>query len=128
MATSQGAKASRKKRNRLIQTNSLAPATTLDFVMTIRFALSSFLYASTMFPALAAPVMHCHVSDPAGTPLNVRAVPNGTIVSTLNNGTAVAVFSQTTQNGKAWVYIGTGEEELPAGWVFQEFLTCTPPD
>ena len=91
----------------------------------IRFAIFCFLYAS-MAPALAAPVVHCHVSDPTGTPLNVSAIPNGTMVSTLNNGTVVAVLSQTTQNGKAWAYIGTGKEELPAGWVFQEYLTCTP--
>jgi hypothetical protein len=99
----------------------------LDFAMGIHFAVLSVLYASTMVPALAASAMHCHVSDPTRTPLNVRAVPNGTIVSTLNNGTVVAVLSQTTQNGKAWAYIGTGKEELPSGWVFQEFLTCTPP-
>jgi len=92
-----------------------------------RLAVSSFLYASALVPAFAATVMHCHVSDPTGTPLNVRAVPNGTIVSILNNGDVLAVLSQTTHNGKAWAYIGTGKEELPAGWVFQEYLTCTPP-
>ena len=92
----------------------------------MRFAIFSFLYASPMAPALAASAMHCHVSDPTGTPLNVRALPNGSIVSTLSNGTVVAVLSQTTQNGKAWAYIGTGKEELPAGWVFQDYLTCVP--
>lgn len=95
--------------------------------MGIRIAMSGFLYASTMVPALAASAMHCRVSDPTGTPLNVRAVPNGTIVSTMNNGTVVVVLSQTTQDGKEWAYIGTGKQELPAGWVFQEYLTCAPP-
>jgi hypothetical protein len=99
-----------------------------DFAMAKRFAISSFLYALTMAPALAAPVMHCHVSDPTGTPLNVRAVPKGTIVSTLNNAAVLVVLSQMADNGKRWAYIGTGKEELPAGWVFQEFLTCAPPD
>jgi len=37
--------------------------------MAKRFAISSFLYASTMAPALAASLMHCHVSDPTATPL-----------------------------------------------------------
>src|SRR5450756_851163 len=76
----------------------------LDFAMAFRFAVFCLFCASTMVPALAATAMHCHVSDPTGTPLNVRAVPNGTIVSTLSNGAVVAVLSQTTQNRRTWAY------------------------
>jgi Bacterial SH3 domain len=72
----------------------------------------------------AAQQIHCRVTDPTGTPLNVRAVPGGNVVTTLVNGTVVLVFNQTTYNGKAWAYIGTGTERLPAGWVFFDYLDC----
>jgi hypothetical protein len=93
----------------------------------MHFVIINFFLALTVVPVLAAPATHCRVADPTGTPLNVRAVPNGTVVGTLNNDTVVTVLSQTTAEGKAWAYIGTGKEELPAGWVFKGYLTCAPP-
>lgn len=68
--------------------------------------------------------IHCQVMDPTGTPLNVRAVPGGNVVTTLSNGTVVLIFNQTTYNGKGWAYIGTGKEQLPVGWVFFDYLAC----
>jgi hypothetical protein len=68
--------------------------------------------------------LRCRVMDPTGTPLNVRALPGGNIISTLSNDTSVTVLSQTTYNGKGWVYIGSGKDDLPTGWVFQSYLNC----
>ena len=88
------------------------------------FGPTSLLLASIAAYHVAAAELHCRVLDPTGTPLNVRVVPGGNIVATLSNGTTVAVLSQSTHNGKAWVYIGTGKDEMPAGWVFRDYLAC----
>jgi len=48
----------------------------------------------------------CQVIDPTGTPLNVRTIPNGHIVGTLNNGTLVSVLDRAfDRGGKQWVYV-----------------------
>jgi Bacterial SH3 domain/Tetratricopeptide repeat len=68
---------------------------------------------------------HCLVQDPTGTPLNVRATPNGHIVGTLNNGDEVTVLDHTSdRRGKTWVYVGNYEDNKPIGWVFREFIAC----
>jgi hypothetical protein len=57
------------------------------------------------------------VRDPSGTPLNVRAEPNGraALVGTLENGTAVTV----EETRGRWRRIGA-----PAGWVWADNLAC----
>ena len=80
--------------------------------------LSLVVACTTGFQVAADQQVYCRVEDPTGTPLNVRAIPGGNVVTTLSNGTVVVVFSQTTYNGKGWAYIGTGKDGLPAGWVF----------
>ena len=56
--------------------------------------------------ALAAEGDRCTVTDPTGTPLNVRESPNGKIVGTLANGALVAIVeSKDAANGKPWVKI-----------------------
>jgi uncharacterized protein YraI len=66
----------------------------------------------------------CTVADPTGTPLNVRAGPNGAILGALYNGTTVQILRRTVDaNGKSWAYIapqGAGRN----GWVFSAFLSC----
>ncbi len=60
----------------------------------------------------------CVVTDPTGTPLNIRATPNGKIIGTLRNGASVAILDTAYDSrGRPWAYIGTG-------WVFREFVTC----
>ena len=67
----------------------------------------------------------CRVMDPTGTPLNVRATPNGHIVGTLNNGEQVTVLDRSSdRTGKSWVYVGNYEDSKPIGWVFLEFIAC----
>jgi uncharacterized protein len=67
----------------------------------------------------------CRVTDPTGTPLNIRTTPNGQIVGTLNNGDLVSVLDRTSdRTGKSWVYVGDFEDNKPIGWVYREFIAC----
>jgi uncharacterized protein YraI len=74
--------------------------------------------------ATGASAQTCVVNDPTGTPLNVRARPNGAILGALHNGAAVQVLQVIYDNGgRAWANIaplGAGVR----GWVFGSFLTC----
>jgi Bacterial SH3 domain len=75
--------------------------------------------------ALAAEGERCKVTDPTGTPLNVRESPNGKIVGTLANGALVAIVeSKDAANGKPWVKIVDAKTKKPIGWVFREFVSC----
>lgn len=69
----------------------------------------------------------CKVTDPTGTPLNVRASPNGKILQTVKNGTIV-YEEQTAFDSKnrAWVQISrsTRNGRKILGWVFREFISC----
>lgn len=66
----------------------------------------------------------CYVSDPTGTPLNVRARPYGRILGALNNGTAVRKMESTRdRDGRVWSYVaplGPGR----SGWVYREYILC----
>ena len=69
----------------------------------------------------------CKVTDPTGTPLNVRVSPNGKIVNTLRNGREV--YIQRTANddrGRNWVYVSGYYDGAYRnwGWVFREFISC----
>jgi hypothetical protein len=67
----------------------------------------------------------CRVMDPTGTPLNVRATPNGPVVGMLNNGKQVIVFDPPTdRTDKSWVYVRNYEDGKPIGWVFRKFIAC----
>jgi hypothetical protein len=65
----------------------------------------------------------CVVTDPTGTPLNVRSRPNGAILGALHNGIVVRVTERDfDQQGRAWVYVVP--QQGRAGWVFREFVSC----
>jgi len=66
----------------------------------------------------------CRVMDPTGTPLNVRATPNGPIVGTLNNGEQILVFRQSSDHKGEWVYVRDYENGKPIGWAFRKFIAC----
>ncbi len=75
--------------------------------------------------AAAAEGERCKVTDPTGTPLNVRESPNGKITGTLANGTLVAIVEYNdAANGKPWVKIVDYKTKKPIGWVFREFVSC----
>jgi hypothetical protein len=62
--------------------------------------------------------------DPTGTPLNVRATPNGHIVGTLSNGDLVSLLDRASdRSGRQWVYVGT-KENKPIGWVYRDYIAC----
>lgn len=69
----------------------------------------------------------CKVTDPTGTPLNVRSSPNGEIVNALRNGREVYIHEVARDNqGRAWVKIGGYYDGRYRtwGWVIREFLSC----
>ncbi|MCE4222712.1 SH3 domain-containing protein [Methylobacterium sp. C25] len=78
-----------------------------------------------LLAAAGAQAAECRVTDPTGTPLNVRTAPNGRVVGTLVNGQRVSVLERRMIGGKAWVYVGDVElGDQPIGWVFREFVSC----
>ena len=85
-----------------------------------RLFLSGWLVAI----ATGAWAQTCVVNDPTGTPLNVRARPNGPILGALHNGAEVQVLQLTSDaGGRRWAHIaplGAGQR----GWVFGTYLTC----
>lgn len=87
-----------------------------------RFALAAGLLLLLAAPAGAEEVRRCVVADPTGTPLNVRALPNGTVVGVLANGTLVEPQDRVTVGGKRWVFVARDGE--PLGWVFAAFIDC----
>jgi uncharacterized protein YraI len=74
-------------------------------------------------PAFAAG--DCLVDDPTGTPLNVRSAPNGSILTTLPNGSRIEVVDEMRIGTKHWVFISRQGERL--GWVFGAYVVCKQP-
>jgi hypothetical protein len=70
----------------------------------------------------------CRVVDPTGTPLNLRAGPNGTVIGTVGNGRLVRyVRDEDDARGRTWVQIAPwngGGPGQPIGWVYREFIAC----
>jgi hypothetical protein len=67
----------------------------------------------------------CRVTDPNGTPLNVRTSPNGSVVASLPNGMLVSVINRAIdERGRGWVYIENYDTGQLIGWVFREFIAC----
>lgn len=67
----------------------------------------------------------CYVTDPTGTPLNVRDGPNGRIVGTLKNGKFVLIVERANAaNGKPWAFIVDFDTKERIGWVFFPYLSC----
>lgn len=65
------------------------------------------------------------VSDPTGTPLNVRLSPGGKLVTSLKNGTTVYIDDVTKDSkGKDWAKISLkqGDEFITLGWVYKNYL------
>ncbi len=76
---------------------------------------------------LEAASRRCKITDPTGTPLNVRASPNGRIINKLRNGREVEILESGRDNrGRSWVYVGGYYKGnwRNWGWVFREFVSC----
>jgi hypothetical protein len=88
----------------------------------MRFALALMLLA---LPGLALSQEVCKVTDPTGTPLNVREKPQGKIVGTIRNGKDVVPMAfGADQNGNYWILVADEESGKEIGWVFREFVSC----
>ncbi|PLZ97634.1 peptide-binding protein [Fischerella thermalis CCMEE 5268] len=75
----------------------------------------------TSFPVKAQTV--CKVTDPTGTPLNVRKSPNGQIIGTIENNTEVDIYEIVRdEKNRPWAKVGF--EGRVWGWVFREFISC----
>lgn len=69
----------------------------------------------------------CKVTDPTGTPLNVRDAPNGQKINALKNGREVVIINTGTDaKGRAWARIAGDYEgkQRVWGWVLREFISC----
>jgi len=66
----------------------------------------------------------CVVTDPTGTPLNVRNAPRGpTILDTLPNGYRVKILGIAVAAGEPWAYVAqTSGREI--GWVYRRYISC----
>lgn len=75
--------------------------------------------------ALSGPVLaaeRCMVSDPTGTPLNVRRF-DGRVIGALHNGESVKILrAGADRKGKPWAYVAY--ETNGEGWVYREFISC----
>ena len=71
-------------------------------------------------PGLAS--QRCKVTDPTGTPLNVRRF-DGKILGVLHNGEIVKVLrTGADRHGRPWAYVAY--ETNGEGWVYREFISC----
>ena len=86
------------------------------------------LLVTTVLCAIAGTAFgaECRVADPTGTPLNVRVKPQGSIVSSLDNGVTVVTLEQGTLGGKRWAKVAADGAVL--GWVFSAYLHCQATD
>ena len=82
--------------------------------------ISAILLALSLDAASAS--QRCMVTDPSGTPLNVRRF-DGKIIGALHNGEIVRVLrTGADPQGKPWAYVAF--ETNGEGWVYREFITC----
>ena len=87
---------------------------------TLRIGATIFVLLLGAAPALAGD--RCKVTDPTGTPLNVRDT-NMNIIGTIRNGRIVQFPRDgSDSNGKPWAYIGTLYGH-PVGWVYRELIS-----
>jgi hypothetical protein len=86
-----------------------------------------FLFVLTAFAGFSVTAQKCEVADPTGTPLNVRAKPNGRIVSKLRNGSIVWQEDYFYDDkGREWLKVGIyrGKKYSVLGYVLKDFLSC----
>lgn len=96
-----------------------------SFLRSLLVSPTLVLAFAVVSPAFAAGYGECIVDDPTGTPLNVRSAPNGTILSTLANGTRIEVVDEMKIGVKHWLFIARQGERL--GWAFGAFVVCKQP-
>jgi hypothetical protein len=92
-------------------------------MMIMRIALMTGIAAAALAVAPALAVERCRVTDPTGTPLNVRDA-NMNIMGTIENARIVIIRRYGRDaRGKPWAFVETPEGD-PIGWVDREFVSC----
>lgn len=66
---------------------------------------------------------YCTVSDPTGSPMNVRATPRGEVLGILRNGQRVTISRTTEFNNRTWTF-AMSEDGTLKGWVVLNYLRC----
>lgn len=88
------------------------------------------LWIGAMMAAAAAPAQAqdapCVVRDTSGTPLNIRATPNGRVFATVRNGMQVSVLEYDyDRRGREWALILFRDRGVQTrGWVIRRFIAC----
>ncbi|MFB2879815.1 hypothetical protein [Floridanema aerugineum] len=93
-------------------------------ILLILATITVCLSASTL-PTKAETI--CKVTDPTGTPLNVRDRPNGNVVNTLRNGRQIRIDQLAEdEQGRTWAKVGSFQNGKYRvwGWVIREFVSC----
>jgi hypothetical protein len=73
-------------------------------------------------PTVSMASGRCKVTDPTGTPLNVRDRQKN-IIGTLRNGIVVHILEEGFDDrGKPWVLVTAQNGRI--GWVYREFISC----
>lgn len=87
-----------------------------------KFTITLF---ATLALSVSAHAQTCKVTDPTGTPLNVRATPNGKVIGKVKNNTVVYVSKYDYDNkGRPWALIFNAKNDKYIGWVYREFISC----
>lgn len=75
--------------------------------------------------ASAQHLAQCRITDPTGTPLNVRQGPQGRIIGTIRNGANVRIAATARDHkGQQWAQIVDGESGRTIGWVVRAYMSC----
>jgi hypothetical protein len=79
-----------------------------------------------MTAAAAQATERCLVTDPSGTPLNVRETPGGRVKATLDNGMVVEIGETGNDaKGRRWARISGGRVAgAIGGWVLYANISC----
>jgi hypothetical protein len=86
-----------------------------------------FIFVIVIGARLSVKAQSCEVADPTGTMLNVRAKPNGRIVSKLPNGAKIWQEDFLYDSlGREWLKVGIyrGKKYTVLGWVLKDLLSC----
>lgn len=95
------------------------------FMTATRLGLLSIALASCLIAAPAFAQNRCAVTDPTGTPLNIRETPNGEIIGRVSNGVGIRVINTSSdERGRAWALISPRGRNNVVGWVYREFVSC----
>jgi uncharacterized protein YraI len=93
----------------------------MEHIMTKALLIAASLICASVS---AASARQCMVSDPTGTPLNIRNSPNGDVLGTINNGSFVTLIGQRRDSrGRMWAQVlmeGTRYDV----WLFREYVSC----